>query len=78
MSRYAYTQECQFCGKLFKSPTKLKYCSEECKGVAIAYVKNLKSKHSKLTVKKAMQIHRKEISDPKPKEVEKLLSGILF
>ena len=69
MSKYAYTQECQFCGKLFKFPTKLKYCSDECKGKAIAYLKNLKRKNSDLTIKTAMQIHKKEMS--KPKEIKK-------
>jgi len=70
MSKYAYTQECQFCGKLFKFPTKLKYCSEECKEKANAYVKNLKHKNVNMTVKIAMQIHKIEMSDPKPREVK--------
>ena len=69
MSKYAYIQECQFCGKLFKFPTKLKYCSEDCRIKAFQYMKNLKRKNSDVNIDTAMKIHRSERLNPKKEEV---------
>jgi len=58
MSKNAYLQECQWCGKQYRLATKLKYCSEECRGAAVVLKKELGLD----SIEEALKYHRKGLT----------------
>ena len=66
MSKNAYLQECQWCGKQYRLATKLKYCCGECRDECRDAAALLKKKLKVEFIDEALEYHKKGLDVVSP------------